>query len=219
LGGQWQENAGAYGLAIGAVPSRRIPGSGAALTGRYVTERERGESFRGYIQRMGKVGVKKLLDEFTPIPAHVDDPSFYSDWGDPRQFTTGDMGVGECAGEVVSRVDFDLAAAERQVFEGLRAARPGRLPARRRHGATPPWSRPAWALVKTELPDLPLNPDRVVQEFKTRFYDTPNFLGPVRGRQVWPLPARAHEKAGMSYGQEEARQAHRRGAAGGGSRL
>ncbi|MEP7358765.1 MAG: nitrite/sulfite reductase, partial [Anaerolineales bacterium] len=87
LGGQWQENAGAYGLAIGAVPSRRIPEVVQRLTGRYVTERERGESFRAYIQRLGKVGVKRLLDEFTPIPAHADDPSFYSDWGDPRQFT------------------------------------------------------------------------------------------------------------------------------------
>ena len=33
LGGQWEENAGAYGLAIGAVPSKRIPAAVERITG------------------------------------------------------------------------------------------------------------------------------------------------------------------------------------------
>jgi hypothetical protein len=41
-------------------------------------------------------------------------PSFYSDWGDPREFSIGDIGVGECAGEVVSPIDFELVACERE---------------------------------------------------------------------------------------------------------
>ena len=43
--------------------------------------------------------------------------TLYTDWGDSREFTIGDMGVGECAGEIVSHAEFGLAAAERQVFE------------------------------------------------------------------------------------------------------
>ena len=44
----------------------------------------------------------KFLDPFMKIPAYADDPGYYSDWGDVREFTSGDLGVGECAGEVVT---------------------------------------------------------------------------------------------------------------------
>ena len=53
---------------------------------------------------------------FPPTPTTS---SYYSDWGDPREYTIGDMGVGECAGEVVSLVEFGLAASERIAFEAL----------------------------------------------------------------------------------------------------
>ena len=36
LGGQWNENAGAYGLAIGAVPSKRIPDTVTRITRRFL---------------------------------------------------------------------------------------------------------------------------------------------------------------------------------------
>ena len=40
------------------------------------------------------------------MPAHKEDASFYTDWGDPREFTIGDLGMGECAGEIVSLQQF-----------------------------------------------------------------------------------------------------------------
>ena len=61
--------------------------------------------------------MKDLLEDLTKIPAHDVDRSYYSDWGDPREFTLADMGVGECAGEVVSQAEFTLAASERELFE------------------------------------------------------------------------------------------------------
>ena len=39
LGGEWANNAGSYGLAIGAVPSKRIPETVDRITGRYRAER------------------------------------------------------------------------------------------------------------------------------------------------------------------------------------
>ncbi|MEP7359445.1 MAG: nitrite/sulfite reductase, partial [Anaerolineales bacterium] len=117
----------------------------------------------------------------------------------------GDMGVGECAGEVVSRVDLDLAAAERQVFEAsvlLDQADWQRAGAM----AYTAMVQAAWALVKTDLPDFPLKADQVVPEFKKRFYDTQIFWDPFAGGKFGHYLLRAHEKAGMSYGQEEARQ-------------
>ena len=57
------------------------------------------------------------MTDLAAVPAHDLQPDYYSDWGDPREFTLGDMGVGECAGEVVSLTEFDLASAEAQIFE------------------------------------------------------------------------------------------------------
>src|SRR5438045_5130542 len=50
LGGQWTENAGSYALAMGAVPSKRVPDLVAALTDRYVSERQGDESFQAWCQ-------------------------------------------------------------------------------------------------------------------------------------------------------------------------
>ena len=58
-----------------------------------------------------------MLEDLTTIPPYEVDPSYYSDWGDPREYTIGDMGIGECAGEVVSVSQFALASADRLVFE------------------------------------------------------------------------------------------------------
>src|SRR5262249_57663156 len=68
-------------------------------------------------RRIGKKEIKDLLEDLTKIPSHDVDRSYYSDWGDPREFTLADMGVGECAGEVVSQAEFALAASERELFE------------------------------------------------------------------------------------------------------
>jgi sulfite reductase (ferredoxin) len=139
------------------------------------------------------------------VPPHAVDPSYYTDWGDTREFTTGDMGVGECAGEVVSRVDFDLAAAEREAFEAqvLLDAADYQRAGERAYGAM---LQAAKALVRTELPGLPNDPDRVVAEFKTRFYDTQLFWDPYAGGKFGHYLLRAHEKAGEPYLPEVAHQ-------------
>ena len=49
-------------------------------------------------------------------PAHEDEPTFYSDWSDPRQYSIGDIGKGECAGEVVTQYEFEMTGAERIVY-------------------------------------------------------------------------------------------------------
>jgi sulfite reductase (ferredoxin) len=117
LGGKWQDNAGAYGLAIGTVPSKNVPDVIENITGRYVRERKGAESFQEFIKRIGKQECRTLIEQYMEVPAYEKDRSRYSDWGDPRECTIGDMGTGECAGEVISVKQFDLADAERLVFE------------------------------------------------------------------------------------------------------
>ncbi|MBV8781231.1 MAG: nitrite/sulfite reductase, partial [Phycisphaerae bacterium] len=117
LGGQWTENAGSYALAMGSVPSKRIPDLVNALTDRYIKERQGDERFQQWCQRIGKKELKAILDPFTPVPPHSQDASFYTDWGDPREFSIGDIATGECAGEVVSLAQFGFAQAEGDAFE------------------------------------------------------------------------------------------------------
>src|SRR5204863_5701556 len=100
-----------------SVPSKRIPDVIDLITGRYVEERKGTESFQGFIKRIGRQECRAMIEPFMEVPAYETDRSLYSDWGDPREFTIGDMGVGECAGEVISVTQFDLADAERLVFE------------------------------------------------------------------------------------------------------
>lgn len=206
LGGQWSENAASYGLAIGAVPAKRIPETVDRITGRYVTEREKGETFQAFIKRIGKVEVKKMLNDLTPIPSHDEDPSFYTDWGDTREFTIGDMGVGECAGEVVSRIEFDLAAAERQVFEAQVLLDKGDIQ-KAGEAAYASMIQAAKALVKEQYYDVPDDPNIIIGEFRTRFYDTKLFWDQYAHGKFGQYLFRAHEHAAEPYSSDEA---HRR---------
>src|SRR5687768_4622295 len=78
LGGQWDQNAGSYALALGAVPSKRIPDLVNTLTDRFVSEKNGGESFQAWCQRVGKKELKAIVEQFeagkaNPAPAHAVD--------------------------------------------------------------------------------------------------------------------------------------------------
>src|SRR5262249_24897993 len=87
------------------------------------------------------------------------------------EFTIGDMGVGECAGEVVSVTQFDLADAERLVFEAQLHLETENF-AQADALAYRAMIHAALSLVKTQFIDVPANPNTVVQEFRRRCYDT-----------------------------------------------
>jgi sulfite reductase (ferredoxin) len=204
LGGEWDRNAGSYGLPMMAVPSKNIPEVVTRLTDRYVAARQNGESFRDFIKRFGKNEVKNLLDDLTRPPADPRDRSFFHDWNDPREYSLGDMGAGECAGEVVSSVDFGLAAAERQAFEAQLALERGDSSAAWR-SAYQAMVQAAKALVRTELADIPDEPDQIVQEFRARFYDTQKFFDPFAGGKFAHYLFAAHRNSGASPTPERAR--------------
>ena len=206
LGGEWAHNAGSYGLAMGAVPAKRIPEVVERLTSRYVSEREKNESFKAFVQRIGKVQIKTMLDDLTKIPTHDEDPTLYTDWGDSREFTIGDIGVGECAGEVVSHAEFGLAAAERQVFEAQVLLDENQY---QKAGETAYASmyQAALTLVEEQFFNVPKDQDRVAEEFRTRFYDTKLFWDEYAGGKFGHYYLRAHEKSNEPYTPEEA---HRR---------
>jgi sulfite reductase (ferredoxin) len=174
LGGKWQENAGSYGLAVGAVPSKMAPDVLDAITTRYVAERERGENFQDWIGRLGKKEVRDMLTVFTNVPIYEENKTFYSDWGDPREYTIGDMGVGECAGEVITLFAFEIAKAEGEAFDALLALDDGDygLADDRAYRAMILAAR---ALVRNQNLDVGDDPEAIVAEFRQRYYDTQLF--------------------------------------------
>ena len=206
LGGEWKNNAGTYGLAVGAVPAKRIPIVVERLTGRYMTERSKDESFQQFIQRIGKVQIKNMLDDLTKLPTHDEDPNIYTDWGDTREFTTGDIGVGECAGEVISHAEFGLTAAERLVFDA-QVMLDDKQYQKAGETAYAAMLKAIKTLVEEQFPKVPNDADRIVEEFRTRFYDTQMFWDEYAGGKFGQYFFRAHEKSQTQFTPDEA---HRR---------
>ncbi len=204
LGGDWEHNGGSYGLPVIAIPSKNIPEVVSRLTGKYAANRKNGESFKDYTTRVGKVELKKTLEDLARVPTDRSDRSFFSDWGDPREYTLSDMGIGECAGEVVSATDFDLAAAERELFEAQVALENGQI---EQAGKTAYQSmlRAARALVKLETLNVADDPEQIVGEFRTRFYDTQKFFDPFAGGKFAQYLFAAHEKSNQTYTADSAR--------------
>jgi sulfite reductase (ferredoxin) len=205
LGGKWQENAGAYGLAIGAVPSKRIPEVVDRITSRYIAERQNSESFHNYAKRIGKAALKAMIDDLGFVPPHEVDPGFYVDWSDAREYTIGDIGIGECAGEVVTAIEFQLTACEREAFEAQLALEAGDVPKAART-AYESMRNAAQALLAWRVIPHEMTAEGVFVAFKRAFYDTDLFLDPFVGGKFAHYYFSAHEQREQPY---DAEKAHR----------
>ena len=204
LGGQWTENAGSYGLTIGAIPSKRIPDFIDRVTEKYLQERTNSEKFQDYIQRIGKKELKKLVDQLASVPPYELDRSYYSDWRDPREFTVSDIGTGECAGEVVSMIDFDLQAAEREYFEAQLEFDDGAYQ-KADERAYRAMLQAAKGLVRTQFQDITDNPDQIVSEFRVRFCDTGIFRDKYAGGKFAEYLFDRHQDEGRRFTKDNAR--------------
>ena len=165
------------------------------MTERFVQERKKNENFRDFINRIGKKEIRNMFEDLVAVPSHEKDSSYYSDWGDPREFTIQDMGVGECAGEVVSKVEFGLSSSERQVFEA-QIQLDERNPDKASDMAYRAMLAAARSLVQTQFEDISEEPQQVVQEFRARFFDTKLFFDTYAAGKFAQYFFRAHENLG-----------------------
>lgn len=205
LGGQWMENGGSYGLAIGAVPSKRIPEVVNLMTQSYIDQRQGDESFQSYVKRIGKVAVKDMLSDLTQVPDHDVDASLYTDWSDVREYTTGDMGKGECAGEIVPLIEVELQGSERESFEAQIHMDGGDYAAAY-DSAFNSMLHAAKALVRTQFLDIPEDPDQIIAEFRTRFVETELFSDRAAGAKFANYLFRHHEERDPNPSSEVAHQ-------------
>ncbi|GET36567.1 nitrite/sulfite reductase [Microseira wollei] len=186
LGGEWDNNAIQYGQSLGVIPSKRVPDVVEFLVDLYLRERQNGEKFSQFVNRIGKKEIKDRIQPFTEVPLYAVDKSFYVDWGDAREYTIGDIGIGECAGEVVSLTDFGVAAAESIYFDATLLLEGNSTNGNVKQAADKALEamlNAAQALVKVQNVDIPNNPEAIVKEFRKYFYDTELFFDPfARGK-------------------------------------
>jgi len=204
LGGQWENNAGSYGIAIGIVPSKRIPDFVDEITQKYVKERQTNEAFQAYIQRTDKKDLKALVDKLAVVPPYEMDRSFYSDWRDPREFTLSDIGTGECAGEVVSMIDFDLATAERLYFEAQLAYAEGDF-RKADNTAYKAMLAAAKGLVRTRDQDIGDDAERIIAEFRSFFVETGLFADRYAGNKFAEYLFQRHDDSQRRFDKDQAR--------------
>jgi sulfite reductase (ferredoxin) len=205
LGGQWDHNAASYGMAVGSVPSKAIPKLVDTITDRFVKERNSGETFKQWVTRLGKKGVRSLLEPFMAVPAYTENPDFYSDWGDPREFTIGDMGEGECAGEMISLFQFEIARAESEHFEAQVALDEGDF--KKADGlAYQAMVRAAKALVWPHDPDVGEEPSGIVAKFRARFVETGLFADKYAGSKFAEYLFHRHENPPAKVSKEQAQR-------------
>jgi sulfite reductase (ferredoxin) len=181
LGGEWANNASTYGKSMGVLPSKRIPDVVEFLIDTFMQERQANEKFSQFFNRIGRKEMKERLKPFTDVPTYDEDPSFYSDWADSREFTLGDIGVGECAGEVVTLTDFSMADAESLHFDATvlldEKDNPGNIQ-EAADKAIAAMVSAAQALLKFQNIDIKDEDEVIADEFRKYFYDTKLFYDP-----------------------------------------
>ena len=174
LGGHAVENAGSYGLANGKIHGKHIPQFIEHLTGRYLDERtDEDETFTGYIERLGKPEIKAVLKQYDEIPSYEEDPSYYIDTGDTKEFKL-QKGVGECAGQLVALVSFKLEEADRLIYEAGVHLEDNEFEASAARSLEA-MIHAADGLLTTEGIQY-IDDETTVREFRDRFFDTQIFF-------------------------------------------
>jgi hypothetical protein len=97
LGGYVGEESIHFGQRALRLPDKSAPQAAAAVVRRFNDEREAGESFRSWLDRVGgPKGVAEGLEEFSVFPTPDEAPDFYIDYGETGPYVA-EVGEGECA--------------------------------------------------------------------------------------------------------------------------
>jgi sulfite reductase (ferredoxin) len=152
------------------VPAKHGPKVMDTLLDHYRANRTDGETFDGFVARVGKDALKELLAPLTEIPAHDADPSYYVDIGQDEPFGLEDLGPGECAGGVLDLIEVGLKEARTGIALAQRARDEGRWTAAAGHADEAVFSA-AQSLLVTEGEEVELVPEAAAK-FTEKFIAT-----------------------------------------------
>ena len=116
LGGQVNGTA-KIGQMVVKLPAKNVPSAVAHLLTVYREERQEGESLQTFVSRKGKAQLKEELIPFSILPPYEQDSSYYYDWEADNEFTTEDLGPGECAGGALEMIDNRILEADQELYQ------------------------------------------------------------------------------------------------------
>jgi len=104
LGGQTDPGSAQIAQLVGKFPARNCTQVIKTLLRLYRDEKNAGESFNEFVERVGERRIQNLLEPWRQVPEFADDSSFYDDYGhENERFAIRPQGVkGECAGSTVA---------------------------------------------------------------------------------------------------------------------
>lgn len=111
VGGRVEEGKTRLAESIGFVPSKKMPKVLEEMLAKYVAEKKVGEDYHSYLDRIGFDSLKKLVIERGQPSTYAEDPSMFTDWGAPDEFSLSGLGPGECSSGVFDMIDTDLRDA------------------------------------------------------------------------------------------------------------
>ena len=86
LGGRTREGLAEFGVPVAQIPARLVPEAARELLLFYRRGREGDESFRAFVQRLGKPAFRNLLARFQTTPSYRDSPELFRDLGVEAEF-------------------------------------------------------------------------------------------------------------------------------------
>jgi sulfite reductase beta subunit-like hemoprotein len=87
LGGRTGNGGATFGVPVVMLPSKRITSAVTKLLGHYKATRTATETFHDFVQRVGVPALRQLLEEFTTLPPHREQPELYGDIGWVGEFS------------------------------------------------------------------------------------------------------------------------------------
>ena len=97
LGGYVGQSQIHFGEKALRLPAKNAPEAAVRVVGRFASERQAGETFRGWMERSGGAkGIAADLKELDQFPTPDEDPSYYIDYGETGPYVA-EVGDSECA--------------------------------------------------------------------------------------------------------------------------
>jgi sulfite reductase beta subunit-like hemoprotein len=96
LGGGNYVGGGKFGTRVARVPSKRTPQAVKKMIDHYVANRDNGEEFVAFVDRLGAKTFDTLFDEFKEVGPVHEAIDVYMDWGKEELFEVI-RGEGECS--------------------------------------------------------------------------------------------------------------------------
>ena len=96
LGGGGYVGGDKFAVRVARVPAKRIPQAIRKIIDYYLAQRQEGEEFVSFVDRIGPKNFDPLLDEFKEVGPIHEDIQIYMDWGKEELFQVI-RGEGECA--------------------------------------------------------------------------------------------------------------------------